>query len=176
MFCRILVAFDGSPHAQLALDAAIELAHANHGRLTIVAVVPRPSGWDLSGACAPPIDLLTLDREVVQGYQRLIDNAVARAPAEILITKVLKRGSAASGILEAADACCCDLIVMGSRGRGELRSMLLGSVSHHVLKGHHVLKASPIPVLVFHAPSPSNDWAAEDPPHQADGVMAAGQP
>lgn len=170
MFCRILVAFDGSPHAQLALDAAIELAHANHGRLTIVAVAPRPSGWDPSGAYAPPIDLLTLDREVVQGYQRLIDNAVARAPAEILITKVLKRGSAASGILEAADACCCDLIVMGSRGRGELRSMLLGSVSHHVLK------ASPIPVLVFHAPSPSNDWAADDPPHQADGVMAVGQP
>jgi nucleotide-binding universal stress UspA family protein len=139
MFHRLLVAFDGSAHARAALAAAIELAQASHARLTVMAVVPESTLW-WRVASEVPSDLGALDRSNEREFQAILHRAVQTIPPEVPVTKLLKRGSIARAILaESADH---DLIVMGSRGRGELRSLLLGSVSHAVLH------SSPVPVLV----------------------------
>jgi nucleotide-binding universal stress UspA family protein len=142
MFRRLLVAFDGSSHAQRALAEAIELAEANSGRLTVMTVVPEPSAWALGGY-GTPVDLRDLTNQIEREYQTMLDVAIDTVPDDLPVTKVLKRGAAGRAIVEQASSDNHDLIVMGSRGRGELRSLLLGSVSHHVLQ------ASPLPVLVI---------------------------
>jgi nucleotide-binding universal stress UspA family protein len=143
MFRRLLVAFDGSSHAQRALAEAIELAQTNSGTLTVIAVAPQPSFWVFSSYDAP-INVDRVSIEIERSYQAMLDGAVRTVPADLPVIKILKRGPAGPAIVDEANAGGHDLVVMGSRGRGELRSLLLGSVSHHVVQASHV------PVLVVH--------------------------
>ena len=142
MFLRLLVAYDGSSHAERALAKAVELACANNGKLTIVTAVPEPWDWTVATGYVPPISLGDLREQAERSCQRRLDAAVAGVPAELSVTSVLKHGAAGPAIIDQVHAGDHDLIVMGTRGRGELRSLLLGSVSHEVLQ------ESPVPVLV----------------------------
>jgi nucleotide-binding universal stress UspA family protein len=143
VFRRLLVAFDGSPHAQQALTEAIDLAQANRGTLTVMSVAPEPSVWAMSGY-GVPIDVDGVSQEMERQYQSMLDGAVESVPADLPVRKILKQGPAGWRIVDEANTGDHDLVVMGSRGRGELRSLLLGSVSHRVLE------ASRVPVLVVH--------------------------
>jgi len=147
MFRRFLVALDGSPHAQRALAEAIDLAATNNGTLTIITVVPDTPSWALSGAAGAPISLRDVNQQVQEAYRAILEAAVDKVPRDVPVRTVLRHGPAGAAILDEARR-EHDLIVMGSRCRGELRSLLLGSVSHDVVH------ASSIPVLVVHAAEP----------------------
>jgi nucleotide-binding universal stress UspA family protein len=152
VFRDLLVAFDGSSHAQRALAEARDLAQANAGRLTVMTVVPEPSTWALSSGYGAAVNLDALMAEIELEYQTMLDRALDTMADDVPVNKTLTRGPAGPSIVAEARANDHDLIVMRSRGRGELRSLLLGSVSHHVLQ------ASPVPVLVVHV--------REDPPDE----------
>jgi nucleotide-binding universal stress UspA family protein len=150
VFRRMLVPIDGSADADRALAEAADLAVTANGVMTVMTVIPS-SAWALGGgfgAYIPPETVRDVDEQVERGYQEMLDAAVARLPGEISVMKRVVRGRPASAIVEEAKRGNHDLVVMGSRGRGEVSSLLLGSVSHDVLQ------TSPVPVLVVHAHAP----------------------
>lgn len=142
MFQRILVAIDGSEHAARALREAIDLAVAANAKLTVLSVSQRPSVLFVAGPIVPPLDLGELDEAIESEHERLLDEAISEVPEGVSVERVLAHGSPARAILDQARTGAHDLIVLGSRGRGDVVAMLLGSVSHQVLH------SSRIPVLV----------------------------
>jgi nucleotide-binding universal stress UspA family protein len=121
---EILVAYDGSPDADGALEHAVRLARDQRARLTILTVAPSGPPSRLASCALPPLDDL---------FAAALARGVGIVPADVGLTTLLLRGEPADVILRTARAGSYDLIVMGSHGHGRLHRALLGSVSHRVL-------------------------------------------
>lgn len=143
MFRSVLVPIDGSRLAGLALAQAVDLVVATRARLTIMTCMPSPAMARHGTGYALGVDLEDL-HAAEREFQALLDAAVSGLPADLPVTTVLHQGRPADEIVAQTRAAAHDLIVMGSRGRGDMRALLLGSVSHQVLH------TSPAAVLVVH--------------------------
>jgi nucleotide-binding universal stress UspA family protein len=143
MFRRLLTAFDGSEHAERALREAIDLAQDVRGVLTVMIVIPDPPTLALAGGYGGMA--MGASQEVETAMLAALDRAIDIVPDDLPVTKLVRRGPVGPAIVREAASGDHDLLLMGSRGRSELRCLLLGSVSHHVLE------RSPIPVLVTRA-------------------------
>jgi nucleotide-binding universal stress UspA family protein len=140
MFLNILVLVDGSPDAQAALSQAIDLAESEHTRLTVLtAIAPPPPVAALAGVDAVAIQRAETEADKILGRAR--DQVPDDLPAATLLLDQPIRQAVIRQVAEGHH----DLVVMGSRGRGAVRSALLGSVSHFILD------RSPVPVLIVHA-------------------------
>ena len=153
MFHDILVAIDGSADAEQALKQAIDLADTQHARLTIFSAIVTPPAVAYVGVSGNVLADLTRDAE--GEAEATMKASVEQVPDDVSVSTVLSHEPVRPALLHQIDLGGHDLLVMGSRGRGALRSALLGSVSHYAL--HH----SPIPVLVVHAdPAPRMEASA----------------
>lgn len=158
MFHNILVAIDGSPDADQALMQAIDLAECQHARLTLFSAIAAPAAVAYTGVSGEVAANLARDAEA--DTEATLRAAVQRVPDGVSVSTLLSSGHVMPALLRQIELGHHDLLVMGSRGRGTVRSVLLGSVSHYVL--HH----SPVPVLIVHAESSRQLKSSQTPSHQ----------
>ena len=137
MFKRILVAWDGSEHAKRALVEAVDLARTQDARLTLLTVAAPLHVWP---GYVLPITQADLD----SAAEETLAEGEALVPEGIAVSGRTAAGDPGTELVGRAAAADEDLIVMGSRGRGAIRSAFLGSVSHFVL--NHAT----VPVLIVH--------------------------
>lgn len=140
MFRSILVAVDGSDHAERALVEASDFARAEGAGLTAITVVTPPPLPVLASPYAVPLprDVEVLERE----GEAILAKAAGSVSEDVPLATAVHKGAPGPAIVERISEGKHDLVVLGSRGRGAIRSLFLGSVSHYVL--HH----SPIAVLI----------------------------
>ena len=142
----IIVGIDGSERSRQALEWAASEAAVRRAPLTVLKVCPALSGyWGGPGGYPGDLDRT---KQAQEAAQEETDSVLAKADAESRPASVTVRavvGVPAEVLLDAAgDA---DMIVVGSRGAGGFKRLLMGSVSTHV--AHH----AHCPVVVI----PSDD-------------------
>ena len=120
----ISCAFDGSSESRQALHWAADLATSNNRRLRVISV-HMPIAVASLGFAAQPVDPIRR-----RDLRRQQEAAIAALSGRV--EAVVPDGNPA-GVL-ANESREADLLVMGSRGYGPLRSALLGSVSHYVVR------------------------------------------
>ena len=149
VFKRILVAVDGSQSSLRAAKVGVRLAKRNEAELIVVSVVPRPT------YALTPIPTVRMTGRRVDLYtpgstnrmpdyyayasksaEQWVDEAVSLAKAQDVPvkTRVLKgTASVVEAITNYSAAQKVDLIVVGTKGSGGFRRLLLGSVSSGVV-------------------------------------------
>jgi nucleotide-binding universal stress UspA family protein len=153
---RIVVGVDGSAGSRAALVHALQEAARRGAAVDVVAAFQPPEYWvPLYAAPVIPIDEVRDDvrRDTEQFVQETIGELAGRLPEMPAVTVHVVADGAAAALLRAAEG--ADLLVVGSRGRGAVGSLLLGSVSLAC-----TLHA-PCPITVVHAvrPKPAKDSA-----------------
>jgi len=135
----IVVGVDGSEGARRALRWAANEAAVRRDELTLVFAWERPQAYAPLGLGAYPVDPEPIEGAAQSMLDGFVQEARELAP-DVHVGGLLVEGPPAGALLDAARS--ADLLVVGSRGLGGFRSLLLGSISHQVVQH------APCPVVI----------------------------
>ena len=159
MYDRILVAVDGSPAADRALDEAIQLASKVGAELVIAHVIDNvylkyDVGYiDTRGFTEA---LIEQGKQIVAGARAKAEKAGVRA-RDLVLDDPIGTLDIGFAIEQAAHDVGAQAIVLGTHGRRGFRRMLLGSVAESVVR------QSRLPVLLVRAVRPEAGHTMTEP-------------
>ena len=150
---KIVVGLDGSTGSERALRWAAEIARRTGATLEPVyaweypalALLPFPAGLPV-----PPHEAMQADAEV--RAQGLVESAGLGDAPQFVTEPLVLQGTPGRVLCDAATS--ADLLVIGSRGLGSVKGVLLGSVSVHCAN------AAPCPVVIVPESEGGDDPAA----------------
>lgn len=135
MFERILVPVDGSDGSMAALERAVEMQKKFDAELMLLCVYRHYSLLEASMSMVRPEAPENLDDAMREYATNVVENAKQFAADHGArdVRGFVKSGPPARTIVGFAKDRKVDLIVLGSRGLGDIEGFLLGSVSHKVI-------------------------------------------
>ena len=148
----IVVGFDGSHEARLALEDAVELADGSGATVKLVAVAQEPPAVNAEGASMGGYQ--ELKEAIAEQARAHLDQALSSIPRTVTAEASLVVGDPHETLAQAASG--GSLLILGSRGYGPLRRVLLGSVSTALMRN------AACPVLV-HPRGVENKPRANEP-------------
>ena len=122
---RVLVATDGSRHARAAVTTAIHFPWPNDTRARVIVARTTRAEYRRS------ILLTALDRSAEMAAESARRSLARRWPD---VEAVVVDKAPATAILDEAERFAADIIVLGWRGHGAIRRLLMGSVSRSVVR------------------------------------------
>ena len=139
MIRTILVATDGSSHADKAVSLGGELAQAHDATIILLHVISDIGSEISEGIPKHLQELADIEHLKIGDILTVIgEEILERARAQLReqgvekVVPAMPSGSPAQAILDYAKAHSVDLIVMGSRGLGSFEGLMLGSIAHKV--------------------------------------------
>jgi nucleotide-binding universal stress UspA family protein len=149
---KILLAYDGSPSAEAAVDEVLRRPWPPASEVRLVTVIEPPVGVESANGevlYAPLLERVraTMREEAFHRVQKALERF--RGRSDLITSCEIREGMAKHAILDAIQEWGADLVVTGSNGARGIARLFLGSVSH---------------ALVTHAPCSVEVVRAQPPP------------
>ncbi|MBL9037251.1 MAG: universal stress protein [Archangium sp.] len=134
MLQHVMVAMDGSTAARRAARFAMSLAGQTKARVTLVTVLPPAEVLPLGPLSGYAVVTPPLTEKEARDLDARLKEVAGEFP-DVAVERLIESGPVADTLVDTAQRLNVDLLVLGARGLGPGRRLLLGSVSDQVV--HH---------------------------------------